>query len=158
MKRKRRALLRGVALMIVNPEGAILLLQELEAKPDLGKYVGIYSIPMETIEEGEDEQEALARLIAEELGGLPVEVEPEYRGLYWIAPYARASLYVGRTKTNRLPIGPQKLGEVDGYQWVSPKKALEFWVRRGVREMLADYIGGRSGVTRRYCRPVASKN
>ena len=158
MKRKNRALLTGVALIIVNQEGAVLLVRELEAKPHLGKYVGIFSIPMETIEEGENEREALVRLIAEELGGFPVEVEKTPRGVYWVTPHARASLYAGRALTASLPTGPQRLGEVDGYRWVPPQEALQLWVRRVVCEMLADYIGGRSGVTRRRCRPVASKN
>ena len=39
---------RGVALIVENPEGKILVLQECESKPHLGKYPGMFSIPMET--------------------------------------------------------------------------------------------------------------
>ncbi|MBI2610829.1 NUDIX hydrolase [Candidatus Kaiserbacteria bacterium] len=157
MKRNRRALRRGVALIVVNPNGEVLVLKELEAKPDLEKYVGIYSIPMETVEKGESEQEALARLITEELGGLSVEIESKKRGFYWIAQDARASLYVGQTDTRDLRC-PSKSGEVDGQRWESPREALKLWIRRGVREMLHDYLAGRRGVTCSHCRSVAPKS
>lgn len=152
MKQYNCALLRGVALIVENPEGEILVLRELKSKPWLGKWAGMYSIPMETIKTSESDKETLQRLRREELGDLEVEIESEPRGTYQVVRIARLKLYVGRTKTKTMPnVNGSK--EVDQHQWKAPRTALDMWVRRGVREMLEDYIAGAKGVFR-ICRPA----
>jgi len=63
---------RGVALIVQNPAGEILVLQEHESKPRFGKYCGMFSIPMETSEPNETDHCTIARLIKEELPGLDI--------------------------------------------------------------------------------------
>lgn len=154
MKPVRPALLLGVALIVENPENKIMVLREGNSKPWLGKYAGMYSVPMET-KKGvrERDQRALARLVAEELHGLEVTIEPEPRGSYRVVWGARASLYLGRTLAT-LPPAPNGSREVSGHVWVCPEEALKLWLRRGAKEMIVDYIAGERGVDRTFCKPV----
>lgn len=59
----------SVALLLVNPEGLLYCVQELQSKPGIGKIVGIkdYSVPWETVEPNERILRTLHRLIVEEI-------------------------------------------------------------------------------------------
>jgi len=150
--------IRGVALILSNPRGEVLLLKELQTKPHLGKYEGMLSPPMETCLEGETNPSTLDRLVEEELPGFVghVKIDGERRGVYRVAPQAWASLYVGQTEDLLLPKLDEKSDEVGGYFWLPPKDALTSWLRRGASEMLSDYVEGRWNVICRHCRPVSS--
>lgn len=141
--------IRGVALIVTCRSGEILVLQEFARKPFLGKYPGMYSIPMETRLPHELDPEALQRLLDEELTGLLVEVTPHPVGRYRIAPRVWVSLYLGRTGPPYIP-QPESL-DVDGPQWLMPAAALDLWLRRGAREMLEDYLANRTNIVRRHC-------
>ena len=79
--------IRAVALIVVNPNGEVLLLQEFGSKPHIGKLAGMSSIPMETSAPREPDDMVLARLIAEELPGLAPKITIEGRlGVYRIVP------------------------------------------------------------------------
>ena len=148
--------IRGVALIAVNPLHEVLVGKELQPKPHLGKYPGTCSPPMETLHRGESQIDALKRLIQEELDGLPgIEIESIPHGEYWIAS-ARATLYVGHTRSSRLPALGKGMSDVGGHRWIRPEDALGLWLRRGAWEMLSDYIWGRTGVVCHYCRPVSA--
>lgn len=59
----------SVALLLVNSEGLLYCVQELQSKPEIGKVVGSkdYSFPWETVEPGERPLRTLHRLIVEEI-------------------------------------------------------------------------------------------
>lgn len=140
---------RGVALIIENPLGEILVLQELEEKSRLGKKKGMFSIPMETVEQAESDVAALKRLIDEELPGLAPKIkiiETQSFRRYRIAPGVWATLYTAVISDNSLPsvVG----SEVTGHKWVRLREALTLWLRKGARDMISDYIEGRSFVVR----------
>lgn len=60
---------QSAALLLVNPEGLLYCVQELQSKPEIGKVVGSkdYSFPWETQEEGERQLRTVHRLIVEEI-------------------------------------------------------------------------------------------
>jgi hypothetical protein len=141
-----------VGLIAENPSGDILLVQEFENKAWLGKLAGMFSIPMETRHEDEQEAEALVRLWQEELPGLPLPTRPcSYIGAYQVVPRIWAKVYAVRTESNDLPNGPSFRSEVGNYRWALPEDALREWLRRGAREMIADFRARRRDVLCREC-------
>lgn len=148
--------IRGVALVVRNPFGEILVLQEFESKPHLGKYPGMYSIPMETCEPGERQTVALERLVREELLGMPTPlvIVDSSIGVYRIVPHVWAWLYVCGVQGRELPAGENE--EVGNFEWMEPERVLHLWLRQGAKEMLADYVNGRTGVVCRHCEAVTT--
>ena len=67
----------GVGLVLFDLIGRILLLKELKSKIHYCKVAGMLSVPIETIEEGESNDQALRRLIVEEIG-VPIEAKPTF--------------------------------------------------------------------------------
>lgn len=146
---------RGVALIIQNSdsEGEILILQEYETKFQLGKYSGMFSIPMETSYLEETDYCALLRLIQEELPGFDLALEQALQsriGIYHIVPHAWVTLYSAKMNNKCLPRPESR--EVGNYQWVNPEKALSLWLRQGAWEMINDFMNGRKGVFCHDCR------
>jgi len=149
---------RGVALIVSNPRREVLIIQELQTKPHLGKYAGMFSPPMETSHKGEPDHSVIARLIDEELPGLAnfITVESERRGVYRIVPRVWVSLYAGHIQDSLLPTPDERSEEeIGGYTWMLPKDAITLWLRQGAREMLSDYIKNKSGAVCRHCCPPA---
>ncbi len=144
--------LRAVALVTANAAGDILILQEFVSKPDLGKYEGMFSIPMETCHHGEPDLLALKRLHDEELTGLPFMGEPNYIGAYRVAPRIWARLY--STKIDSTPTIIGHTLEVGNHQWMSVQKARGLWLRRGALDMIEDYVSNARNVVRLTCREV----
>ncbi|OGG48731.1 hypothetical protein A3C18_03005 [Candidatus Kaiserbacteria bacterium RIFCSPHIGHO2_02_FULL_54_11b] len=144
--------LRAVAVVSANSAGEILILKEFVGKPALGKYEDMDSIPMETCHHGEHGVLALKRLHDEELTGLPFQGDPIYIGAYLIIPRVWVRLYAMSVE-HVAPIIGQTL-EVGNHRWMPVKDALGLWLRRGAREMIEDYMAGRTKVIRRYCRDV----
>ena len=138
-----RGELRGVALILTNPAGEILTLEEFETKIHVGKQAGMRSIPMETSYPGEPDESAVERLIAEELPGIEKQTQgPVLRiGRYQIVAGAWVTLYKAEVIHTILP---EKIGEgVGNYKWVAPEEALTFWLRQGAEEMIADFQQGK---------------
>lgn len=145
---------RGVALVVTNPVHEILVLQEYENKPHLGKLKGMFSIPMETSHPGEKDHCAINRLYIEELMGLVLPQLPgEYLGVYRIVPGVWVKLYTTKSDSFLLPSVSGDHPEVGNYQWKSPQQALQLWTRQGAREMIEDYAAKRRNVVRRACVP-----
>lgn len=150
--------IRGVALIVQNLEGKILILQEYETKPHLGKYCGMFSIPMETSKPEESDYYAIVRLIREELPGfnfLPENIIRSRIGIYRIVPHVWVTLYSIKTGVQHFP--NPKSSEVGNYQWIEPKKALDLWLRQGAWEMISDFMDGKKEVLCRCCRAPLSK-
>jgi len=146
---------RGVALIVENPEGKILVLQECESKPHLGKYPGMFSIPMETSKPNEPDHSAVARLIDEELPGLDLPIDGMLAriGSYRIVPRVWVKLFFTKARSTDLPTPKDsKNKEVGDHQWVVPEEALGLWLRQGAHEMISDFVGSRKGVLCKYCR------
>ena len=152
---------RGVALIVQNPKGEILILQEYETKPRFGKYCGMFSIPMETLEPDEPDHHAIVRLIKEELSGFDFSFDGALRahiGAYRIVSHVWVNLYSARTTNTHLPDSKNpKNKEVGNYRWTDPKKALDLWLRQGAREMISDFIDNKKGVLCRRCRTPQKK-
>ncbi len=144
---------RGVALIVSNPRREILIIKELQTKPQYGKYAGMFSPPMETSHDGEKDAETLKRLIDEELSGLAghIHIRGGRRGVYRIVPKVWVSLYVGETQSLLLPTPDATSEEIGEHLWVLPKNALTLWLRQGAREMIADYIENQNDVICRHC-------
>lgn len=141
--------IRGVALICYNPRGEILILQEYRTKPRLGKYRGMFSVPMETLRHREREMNGLVRLIQEELPGFSLSPPITRIGIYQI-PGCTCTLYSMKTIVSCLPT--RSTVEVGNYQWIDPKKALTLWLRWGVWEMINDFLEGKREVFCRCCR------
>lgn len=140
-------LIHGVALIVVNNKEEILILQEYETKPFLGKYSGMFSIPMETSGPGESDDSTLTRLIQQEIPGLNFSLDDalnSFIGIYRIVPNVWVTLYAIKTRDLFLP--QIKSSEVGNYQWLTPRTALSLWLRQGAWEMINDFLGGKKGV------------
>ncbi|MEK7664957.1 MAG: NUDIX domain-containing protein [Patescibacteria group bacterium] len=146
---------RGVALIVQNPEGKILVLQEHESKPHFGKYSGMFSIPMETSKPNESNYSTVVRLIGEELPGLDLPIDgvlKAYIGDYRIVSGVWVKLFLIKANNAYLPDSENsKNKEVGNYQWMNPEKALNLWLRQGAREMINDFMSNKKGVLCRYC-------
>ena len=145
--------IRGVALVVANPDNEVLILQEFESKPYLGKYAGMFSIPMETSKPGEPDHSALARLVTEELPGFTtsLEISEARRGGYRIGPHGWGSLYAATVPNGTLPNPTSQTSEVGNHKWVLLPDAKRLWLRQGAREMLDDFATSQSDVVCRLC-------
>lgn len=147
---------RGVALIVQNPKGEILILQEYETKPRVGKYYGMFSIPMETLESDESDYSAILRLVEEELPGIDLLIDDKlllYVGSYQVIPGAWGNLYFIKAANAHLPDSDDSNNkEVGNHQWMAPEKALDLWLRQGAYEMISDFVGNRKGVLCKHCR------
>ncbi len=150
--------IKGVVAVILSQDGKILVVQETEGKPQLDKKAGDWSMPAETIEEGETELEALLRLIEEEIGeNGDINCGP---GNDWIGDYqfgknsdvwGRAYLlhFNGTSETPRTFIAEG--GEVINHSWINPAEIRDMPRRRGILEIIEDFIDEKRGVVRQEC-------
>lgn len=150
--------MRGVALVIYTPERKILVLQEYQEKDYLGKFPGMFSIPMETKKSGEMDYSALVRLCAEELPSelfeliVPLPQIMTYVGSYQVVPGVFVCLYSIRIiDTPDIRVGNPENKEVGNWQWISPEEALKLWLRQGAHEMIEDFMAGERDVCREKC-------
>lgn len=156
---QKRPLLRAVALIVANPVGEILVLQEFVAKPHIGKYEGMWSIPMETRDPGQDDHATLRQLHEEELAGLPsIQMPPRYIGAYQVVPDVWATLFATTSSTYVLPPISADHPEVRNHEWMPIQAVLGLWLRRGAAEMVRDYAGGLENVVRTDCVEVREVN
>lgn len=141
-----------MALVVANPVGEILVLQEFVNKPHLGKHAGMWSIPMETRESEDDYHSTLRKLHEQELAALPsVQFPVRHIGAYQVVPRAWVKLYATTSSTYHLPALAHDQSEVGNHRWVTLQEACGLWLRRGALEMIRDYAGGMENVLRREC-------
>lgn len=70
----------GVGLILLaKTTGRMLVLRELRSKPEIEKKAGMISFPLETVNLREKKEDAVQRLIAEEIG-TPISVLPVFFG------------------------------------------------------------------------------
>jgi len=150
----------GVAAIILSQDGKILVVQETEDKPKADKKAGDWSIPAETIKEGESELEALLRLIEEEVGengDIACNQESDWIGDYQLKKgtniWGRAYLlhFNGTSDTPRSFSAEQD--EVINHRWIAPQEIRNLPRRKGVLEIVEDFTVGRKGVIREECSP-----
>jgi len=155
----------GVAAIILSQDGKILVVQETEDRPKADKRAGDWSIPAETIKEGESEIEALLRLIEEEVGengDIICNPESDWIGDYQLQKgfdkWGRAYLLYFNG-TSDAPRSFRAVGdEVINHRWMDPKKIRNLPRRAGVLEIVEDFIAGRKGVIREKCSPSFRPN
>jgi ADP-ribose pyrophosphatase YjhB (NUDIX family) len=65
--------LQGVALLLFEDGDmrTVYMVRERKSKPHIAKHAGMLSVPMETMERGESPQQAVLRLMSEEVGVIP---------------------------------------------------------------------------------------
>jgi len=152
--------IKGVAAVILSQDGKILIAQETENKPIIDKKRGDWSIPAETIKEGETELEALLRLIKEEVGengDITCNPENDWVGDYQFGAginiWARAYLlhFNGTSDTPRSFSAERD--EVISHRWIAPQEIRNLPRRQGVLEIVEDFMVGRKGVIREECSP-----
>ncbi|MFC1644657.1 NUDIX hydrolase [Patescibacteria group bacterium] len=64
----KKNILNGVGLLLVSAAGRVAIIRELIPKPKIKKEAGMLAFPMETVKKGESDEDALKRLVFEELG------------------------------------------------------------------------------------------
>ena len=148
----------GVAAIILSQDGKILVIQETEDKPWLDKKRGDWSIPAETVKEGETEIEALLRVIKEEVGengDIICYPENDWIGDYQfgvgLSIWGRAYLlhFNGVSDTPRSFNAERD--EVINHRWITPQEIRNLPRRKGVLEIVEDFMEGRKGIVREEC-------
>lgn len=149
--------LQGVALIIRNSEGLIYTIEERDTKPEVGKFRGMRSIPMETIngETRETREQALWRLQSEEVAHNLIIEGPRLIGVYGVgtgAVWCYETTVIsqnGRNPNYRIT----EVGE-PGWIPIDELRNGNVWVREGVTEMATDYLSNTKGIRRESCQPA----
>lgn len=148
----------GVAAIILSRDGKILVVQETETKTKIDKLAGDWSIPAETIKEGESELEALLRLIGEEVGengDITCNQESDWIGDYQLKKgtniWGRAYLLHFNGISELPRIFTSRGNEVINHRWINPQELRDLPRRRGVLEIVEDFLEGRKGIVREEC-------
>ena len=134
----------GVGLLLFEPTGKLLVLRELESKPYYNKKAGMLSPPLETIEKGETNRQAVQRLIYEEIGG-SVEEKPCFFESFLIKLSKEFSvrLHVYRCNTQKEFVAYPNDTDIEYYGWMHPYEILELATqkrRREVEPILLSYL------------------
>lgn len=154
---------QAVAAIIVDRStNLIYTIEEKRDNPEYGKMAGMRTIPMETIEPGEDpEQQTLPRLFKEEVDifGDNIRIlRTEYVGYYGVGA-AAARLYLTYVERDGVTGNDNGRNNSDSEQdvvdpiWMPREEINSQWVRMGVAEMLEDAFSGKRNVIRE-CKPV----
>ncbi len=145
-----KIVVKAVGLLLFDGLGRILLLEELVDKLHYSKSAGMVSFPIETIKTDESKEEALERLIFEEIGvtitptpdffgTLDVKVNEKYSGLI--------STYVG-TCNESFESVPNDT-DVKHFGWMFPINVLRRppkEKRVEVDQILTEYLKALNGV------------
>jgi 8-oxo-dGTP pyrophosphatase MutT (NUDIX family) len=117
--------IQGVGLILLTPTGDMFVIRERNDKPHILKKSGMLSMPLETIEEGETADEAIVRLISEEIGVvvLTPTLLDTFHFEYPPAHTSEITVYVAYTelKFNATPTSD----DVEFYGWIQPESLLE---------------------------------
>lgn len=152
-----RRRIMGIAAIIVSADNKILIVKEGEDKAVLDKRKGDWGVPMETKKRMgkiklENDLKTLERLIDEETG-LGSRVETACKHSNWQGDYMISvdepiwcRVYLLFCNENSLQL--QKVtdqfvaqrDEVENLTWVNPEDIFEMPRRRGIEEMVRDYV------------------
>ena len=159
-KEREERNIMGVVAIILSQDGKILVVQETENKPQIDKQAGDWSIPGETIKDGETELEALLRVIIEEVGengDITCNPENDWIGDYGVGAginiWGRAYVlhFNGTSQTTR-PFKAEG-NEVINHCWIDPREIKNLPRRKGVLEIVEDFMAERRRVIREECSP-----
>jgi hypothetical protein len=116
----------GVGLMLFDFSGKMLLLKELQSKVHYCKLAGMLSFPIETIEDGETSDQALERLIVEEVGvPIPATLSFFEDFLIRLNGTFTEKLYVYSGVCAKSFIARPTDTDIEYYGWMLPRKILE---------------------------------
>ena len=135
--------MKGVGILIVTSDGKFLSIEEKTSNRKTGKKKGARSFPMETVQGGESYQQALKRLLQEEvvldsvaINSLKKLCQVEIRNGVWLHSYL---LHLPKSIT--IPVGSST--DVTDPVWVDIDQVLKngqgLTFRPGVRETLLEY-------------------
>ncbi len=142
---------QGVALLIFNRAGKILLVKETHDDPRYGRTVGQWNIVTETRQFGERVKPNIQRAIDEELGmdySLFMIIPRSYRetnGIYNREMGYRYKyrcvcfVYEGDPDRPAHEVFHCNSGEIAGYQWVAPDALDLYNIEPGARKVIEYY-------------------
>lgn len=140
-------MITGVVLLLFDDSGRMLLVRELGSKPQLGKYAGQVSPPMETVRDDEDLPTAICRLIAEEIG-VGTDFKPVlFRSFDDIIPDVILVVFCGRCGSAFEAV-PQD-DDIEYAYWDRPEAILAMDAskkRLGVDIILRAYLASRGKI------------
>lgn len=156
--------IQGVAAIIIPQlTDLIYTVVERENRPEYGKRAGDRTIPMETIEGVQTEEQTLVQLFEQEVYENLTIMGTEPIGYYGLCNIVGVRLFRVHVERNGLTNNGNgynhnvRRHEVTDPRWMKPEDLLLERVRMGVPEMIEDYFLGRRGV-RRECKPVPLLN
>lgn len=116
----------AVGLLLFDFSGKMLLLKELQSKIHYCKLAGMLSFPIETIENGETNDQALARLVIEEVGvPIPATLSFFEEFLIRLNGTFTERLYVYSGVCKKSFIAHPTDTDIEFYGWMLPRKMLE---------------------------------
>lgn len=137
----------GVGALVVIPEyleAGFVAVEEMQSKRETRKLEGMLSLPMETLEPGESDQQALLRLLTEEVRIVSVK-DSIYLGVYAFSENVMLNGYVVTTTPDAVISEGDDNQEVSLVGFIrfeevlnSPKGSYRF--RPGVKEVVSDYL------------------
>ncbi|OGY10151.1 MAG: hypothetical protein A3A58_02500 [Candidatus Blackburnbacteria bacterium RIFCSPLOWO2_01_FULL_41_27] len=138
----------GVGVLLVTPDFRFLTVQELKTKRSTGKIVGMRTAPMETVIDGESDDDAIKRLFQEEVVLNEAELPLDKKVLLCKIQLTKGVWLHGYLLQIEQPvlaaIGTEK-HEVSDPFWTSIEEVLQSnpddrQFRPGVRELVLSYL------------------
>ncbi len=137
-----RRIIQGVGLLLIEPNGKLLVLKELQNKPHIRKEAGMLSFPLETIKEGELFEDTLLRLVTEEIG-IPIELkEVQKIGTFdFKHDTCEARVYMFIAHVNKAFVAKPTDTDIDFHGWMDPNELLNIKHKRvEVQPILNSYL------------------
>ena len=118
-------IVKGVGLLLFDPQGKIFILRELQSKPHYNKVAGMLSPPLETVEQGETNPLALKRLVYEEIG-VSIQYSPKFfkEILIKLSKKYSVKLYMYTGNVKKQFIGKPNDTDIEYYGWMKPNEIL----------------------------------
>ncbi len=117
----------GVGVIVINHDGKFLAVQETHSRRDNRKMIGMWSHPMETLEENEEYEDALRRLLFEEevenINVKETSLTSTYLGRVQLSLGIWLHNFLLHTDDNEIRMG--KATDVSQLAWFDPKEAYE---------------------------------
>lgn len=152
IKESKTYQIAGVGVIILLPSGEILAVQEMNDSEKTGKEKGDWSIPMESIEEGETIDQNFKRLFREEILAFDfpqlLQDNKQWLGDYEVVPGIWGRVFVLKVEPNFVSYVGQNNSDVTGHSFVNPGWLLSQHTRAGVEEMIKDFLSNKERVVR----------
>jgi 8-oxo-dGTP pyrophosphatase MutT (NUDIX family) len=132
-------MLCGVGLVLVNPDGYVFVLKELQDKPIIEKVAGMLSFPLETVELPETPDETVYRLVREELGDDITIANLSFVGAFHIIRSALTLGYAATCENDLADFRPQS-DDVETVGWLHPQDLLQRFIRKETEPILRAFL------------------